>query len=183
MLEINNLTILIDDHLLVDKLSLTLKNGDKLAIIGEEGNGKSTLLKTMISHVDYAGISGEVHTFHNRIGYLKQSLNQNELTMIAKDYLFQDDMHYYNAINELYTFLVQLQLDDSILDKQISVLSGGEKVKLQLLKLLLDAPDILLLDEPSNDLDITTLQWLENFIKQSKLLIVFISHDETLMLE
>lgn len=156
MLEINNLTILIDDHLLVDKLSLTLNKGDKLAIIGEEGNGKSTLLKAIINHADYAGISGEVHTFRNRIGYLKQSLDQNELTMIVKDYLFQDEIQYYNSINELYTFLIQLQLDDSILEKEISVLSGGEKVKLQLLKLLLDDPDILLLDEPSNDLDITT---------------------------
>lgn len=181
MLEINNLTILIDDHLLVDKLSLTLNKGDKLAIIGEEGNGKSTLLKAIINHADYAGISGEVHTFRNRIGYLKQSLDQNELTMIVKDYLFQDEIQYYNSINELYTFLIQLQLDDSILEKEISVLSGGEKVKLQLLKLLLDDPDILLLDEPSNDLDITTLQWLENFIKQSKLLFIFISHDETLL--
>lgn len=131
MLEINNLTILIDDHLLVDKLSLTLNKGDKLAIIGEEGNGKSTLLKAIINHVDYAGISGEVHTFHNRIGYLKQSLDQNELTMVVKDYLFQDEIQYYNSINELYTFLIQLQLDDSILEKEISVLSGGEKVKLQ----------------------------------------------------
>lgn len=181
MLEISNLTILIDDHILVDKLNLILNKEDKLAVIGEEGNGKSTLLKAITQQLDYAKISGEIHTLHNRIGYLKQAFDDNELTMMVKDYLFIDEDEYYSYINELYTFLMQLKLEDSLLDKQINVLSGGEKVKLQLLKLLLNKPDILLLDEPSNDLDIETLQWLEKFIKNTKMPIMFISHDETLL--
>ena len=77
----------------------------------------------------------------------------------------------------------EFNLDKNIIDENriISTLSGGEKVKIQLIKILLDDPNILLLDEPSNDLDIETLLWLEKFIKESNKAIMFISHDETLL--
>ena len=63
----------------------------------------------------------------------------------------------------------------------MDTLSGGEKVKAQLLRLLLSEPDILLLDEPSNDLDLKTLEWLETFILNWKKIVLYISHDETLI--
>lgn len=66
-------------------------------------------------------------------------------------------------------------------ERVIKTLSGGEKVKLQIAKLFLQYPDILLLDEPTNDLDIETLEWLENFIINTKIPILFVSHDETLL--
>lgn len=66
-------------------------------------------------------------------------------------------------------------------DEPLGVLSGGEKIKVQLIRLLVDEPTILLLDEPSNDLDIETLVWLEEFIRSSDIPVLYISHDETLL--
>ncbi len=181
MLEIQHLTVSLPTHTLIEDLCLSLNATDKLAVIGEEGNGKSTLFKIIMNENTYADVHGEVQTFHQNIGYLKQALTKEEQSKIVKDYLFVDEMEYYNAINELYQLFPTLLLDDRILDKEIHVLSGGEKVKIQLLKILLQQPDLLLLDEPTNDLDIPTLEWLESFIQKATIPIMFISHDETLL--
>ena len=74
-----------------------------------------------------------------------------------------------------------IKLSDEILEQTINTLSGGEKVKVSILKLLLNEYDILFLDEPTNDLDIETLEWLENFINNTNKPIIYISHDETLL--
>ena len=84
-------------------------------------------------------------------------------------------------INNLYKNLTILNIKDDILDKRMNILSGGEKIKVAILKLLLDDNDALLLDEPTNDLDIETLIWLENFINKIDKPIIYISHDETLL--
>lgn len=181
MLEIKNLNIKIEDRYLIKDLSLTLNNKDKLAIIGEEGNGKSTLLKAIIGNCDYANITGTINLKSNRIGYLEQSMNEANLRKTGYNYLFESDNDYYNKVNNLYKYLKLINLEDEILPQTINTLSGGEKVKLSILKLLLDEYDILFLDEPTNDLDIETLEWLENFINQTTKPIIYISHDETLL--
>lgn len=181
MLEIKDLSIYIYPRYLIKSLSLSLNKNDKLAIIGEEGNGKSTLLKSILGICDYADISGSINLKNNKIGYLEQSINDKYLEYKVYDYLFIDDKDYYNKINLLYKILDKLSIEDSLLDQYTNTLSGGEKVKIGLLKILLDDVDILFLDEPSNDLDIDTLKWLENFIKKEERPIVFISHDETLL--
>lgn len=181
MLEIKNLNIKIEDRYLIKDLSLTLNNKDKLAIIGEEGNGKSTLLKAIIGNCDYANITGTINLKSNRIGYLEQSMNAANLRKTGYNYLFESDNDYYNKVNNLYKYLKLINLEDEILTQTINTLSGGEKVKLSILKLLLDEYDILFLDEPTNDLDIETLEWLENFINQTTKPIIYISHDETLL--
>lgn len=71
MLELKNLSISISGRYLVKNLNLVLNNGDKLAIIGEEGNGKSTLLKTILGICEYAEVSGSINFKGNRIGYLE----------------------------------------------------------------------------------------------------------------
>lgn len=181
MLEIKNLNIKIEDRYLIKDLSLTLNNKDKLAIIGEEGNGKSTLLKAIIGNCDYANITGTINLKGHRIGYLEQSMNVANLKKTGYNYLFESDNDYYNKVNNLYKYLKLINLEDEILTQAINTLSGGEKVKLSILKLLLDEYDILFLDEPTNDLDIETLEWLENFINQTTKPIIYISHDETLL--
>lgn len=72
-------------------------------------------------------------------------------------------------------------LEEYFSEQPVGKLSGGEKLKLQLSRLLFDRPGILLLDEPSSDLDLPTLRWLENFINSYKGIILYISHDETLL--
>lgn len=181
MLEIKNLTIKGKDRYLTKDLSFTLNRGDKLAIIGEEGNGKSTILKAILGICDYAEISGSININQYRIGYLKQSFDPEELNKTAYNYLFQDENDYYDKITNFYKFSEILNLEDTLLNKKIQNFSGGEKVKLSILKLLLEEYDILFLDEPTNDLDIETLEWLENFINQTSKPILYVSHDETLL--
>ncbi len=75
MLEIKDLSISINDRYLIENLNLVLNNGDKLAIIGEEGNGKSTLLKSILGICKYAEVSGNINFKGNRIRYLDQSID------------------------------------------------------------------------------------------------------------
>lgn len=181
MLEINNLTISINDRYLIKNLNLVLNSGDKLAIIGEEGNGKSTLLKSILGICEYAEISGNINLKGNRIGYLEQSINDDKLDKSVHEFLFIDENDYYDKINNLYKYLELISLRDEILKQKINTLSGGEKVKISILKLLLNEYDILFLDEPTNDLDIETLEWLEEFINNTNKPIMYVSHDETLL--
>ena len=181
MLEINNLTIKINERYIIKDLNLILNKKDKLAIIGEEGNGKSTLLKCILGICNYAEISGIINLKGNKIGYLKQSLSDEDLNLKVYDYLFIDENDYYNKINNFYKYLNVINLKDDILNQKLSTLSGGEKVKVSILKLLLEENDILFLDEPTNDLDIETLNWLEGFINNTDKPIMYVSHDETLL--
>ena len=181
MLEIKDLRISINDRYLVKNLNLVLNKGDKLAIIGEEGNGKSTLLKSILGICKYAEISGAINLKGNSIGYLEQTISDDKLDKKVYDFLFVNEMDYYDKINNLYKYLELIDLNDGILAQKIGTLSGGEKVKISILKLLLNEYDILFLDEPTNDLDIETLEWLENFINNTNKPIIYVSHDETLL--
>ena len=181
MLEVSNLSIKIQDRYLVKNLSLTLNKGDKLAIIGEEGNGKSTLLKGILGICKYAEVTGNINLKGNTIGYLAQSMSENELSKKVHDFLFKDGNDYYEKANNLYKHLELLNLSDKVLEQKIGTLSGGEKVKIGLLKLLINEYDILFLDEPTNDLDLDSLEWLEKFINNIDKPIMYVSHDETLL--
>ena len=181
MLEINNLSIKVNNKYIIKDLSLILNKKDKLAVIGEEGNGKSTLLKAILGIINYAEVEGTINRKGNRLGYLEQSLTEEELEKTGYEYLFTSDEDYYNKINSFYKHLDKLNLKDDLLDRKLKTLSGGEKVKIRIVKLLVEEYDILLLDEPTNDLDIETLEWLENFINKSEQPIIYVSHDETLL--
>lgn len=181
MLEIKDLNISIKDRYLVKNLDLVLNNGDKLAIIGEEGNGKSTLLKSILGICNYAKITGNINLKENKIGYLEQSMDEEDQNKKVYNFLFTSDNDYYEKINNLYKYLDIINLNDEILKQRIGTLSGGEKVKIRILKLLINEYDILFLDEPTNDLDIETLEWLEKFINTTNKPIIYVSHDETLL--
>lgn len=180
MFEIRNLSVEVDEKFLIKDLSLVLNNKDKLAIIGEEGNGKSTLLKSILGICDYANISGIVDFKGCNAGYLPQSLDINDLKLSVFDFLF-NNIDYYEKASKLYKYLNSFNLDEDILNQIIETLSGGEKVKIGILKLLLEDADILFLDEPTNDLDINTLEWLEDFIINLNKPVMYVSHDEVFL--
>lgn len=165
----------------ITNLSLILNKNDKLAIIGEEGNGKSTLLKVILGMCDYAKVTGTITNFDNTIGYLPQTLSEEDKYKSVYSYLFASEDDYYDKIANFYKLLETVKLSDDILHQQLNTLSGGEKIKLRILKLLLEEADILLLDEPTNDLDLETLEWLEIFIKNTSKPIIYVSHDETFL--
>ncbi|MEI3499214.1 MAG: ATP-binding cassette domain-containing protein [Bacilli bacterium] len=114
MLEIKDLTISINDRYLIKNFNLILNKGDKLAIIGEEGNGKSTLLKSILGICEYAEISGNINVKGNRIGYLEQSISTDKLDNSVYKFLFIDEMDYYDKINNLYKYLDLINLTDDI---------------------------------------------------------------------
>lgn len=179
MLEVKNLKIQIGLKTFLDGLSFTVNKGDKLAVIGEEGNGKTTLLRILIGDCFYASYEGMIK-LPKKYGFFEQNINY--LSQSVRQYLYEEETEFYFQLNEIYRNLKKLQLDDHILDvESITDLSGGEKVKLQLLKILLAEPEILLLDEPTNDLDLSTLEWLEKLLRELEIPIVFISHDEAFL--
>ena len=177
---------------LVENLSFTLNPGDKLAVIGEEGNGKSTILKAIVNPnliSDYCIMSGNINTNNATIGYLEQKLDFRWGYSYVVDYFlkdsFDDEFNYenYNLINQIKIIFKNLGLNPDYLDEDMEIrnLSGGEQVKLQLAKLMLTKPDVIFLDEPTNDLDIHTLEKLEDFINSTQVPVMYISHDETLL--
>lgn len=176
-----------DLHALISNLSLTVNPGDKVAIIGEEGTGKSTLLKwlaepRLIEH--YALVEGDYINHFSQIGYLPQTLPAHVLDQTIADFLYADLDYDRLDFNLLYRLSQDLQFDSQRFEDNkllLSDLSGGEKLKLQLIKLLAHQPDLLLFDEPSSDLDLDSIIWLENFMRESPATIIFISHDERLL--
>lgn len=187
-LDIKNLTIFLnkDSRILVKDFNFTLNPGDKAAVIGEEGNGKSTLLRLIYDPrlVDsYCSYSGEIIKNNAVIGYLEQELRPEDRNLTVYEYFSKyvdEDAQDPGNIAKVFSGIgldVGLFYDVQIVD----TLSGGEKVKVQLAKILLGSPDILVLDEPTNDLDVETVEWLENFIASCRLPVLYVSHDETLL--
>lgn len=179
MLQIKNLSIThtTTQHLLLQDLSFSLRAFDKVALISEEGNGKSTLLKAIAdfeSIQDYVQITGEIVS-SSVIGYLPQSMSPKDLEKTVTGYLEPAYPYEYQSLFA--------QFDLTLIDERLRLkqISGGERIKIQMVKLLLQQPDILLLDEPSNDLDLASLNWLQTFINDFKGGILFVSHDEVLL--
>lgn len=176
MFQVRNLTITHKKDLttLVERLSFVLAPGDRAAIIGEEGNGKSTVLKLLYdsSLVEpYVEWTGEIMDNGLRKGYLAQELRPEELSAPVWEFC-QSSPAFQEADPRRPVPVrrqVGLELDTFYDWRPMSTLSGGERVKLRLALLLLDDPDVLLLDEPSNDLDLDTLTWLEGVLRSAKL--------------
>ena len=193
MIEIRNLNIKLrnSNRYLIKDFNLILNNKDKAAIIGEEGNGKTIFIKALISSKDvlnYVEIEGIINVPKN-IGYLEQSLNELWLERELREFFLKDNpdsnenYEIYDDYNKLVEVFNSLGLDLDLLEseRKISTFSGGEKVKFQLAKIMIKNPEFLILDEPTNDLDIETLEFLENFINNTDIPILYVSHDETLL--
>ena len=188
MLQVKNLTIYHKKDLrpLVSDLSFTLNDGDKAAVIGEEGNGKSTLLKLLYDPLlveDYVEYKGEILRNNAVCSYLPQELTAADRKKDIYTFLSEEPAFLETDYRELASMAGRLGLCVDMLygDTRMDQLSGGEKIKIQLIRIMTMHPDLFLLDEPSNDLDIETLKWLEKFINDCPFPVLYISHDETLL--
>ena len=220
ILSCNNLTKSFGVESILENISFTVNEGDKIGVIGVNGTGKTTLFK-IISGI-YGYDSGEIYTSKDcEIGYLEQNTNfysdntiftevlevfsdlikmeedlrkmeyeisdkssetnSPDLQKLMDNYshkleLFQNS-NGYGYKSEAKGVLKGLGFNDEELEKPIKILSGGEKTRVLLAKLLLRKPTLLLLDEPTNHLDSDALEWLELFLKQYKGTVILISHD------
>jgi len=179
MIDIQNLTIktMKESRTLIDHLQLSIQKEDKMVIIGEEGNGNSTLLKCIFNEqliANYCTYVGEIIKNDCSLGYLSQELSEHEKKLTITE-LFSEN----NWPKEMLKAMDEFGIESFVSDKKIADFSGGERFKYLFLKLLAMNPDVLLLDEPTNDLDIGTIEWLEKFIQKTTRPVIFVSHDET----
>lgn len=181
-----NLTHKKDLRVILDDFNLVLNDGDKAVIIGEEGNGKSTLMK-WIYHPslieNYIEAEGEKITGNERFGYLPQEMSDEDKRKTVYEYFSEEELFWNQTPKELAVIARKFGMTNEFYysDQIMDSLSGGEKVKTQLMRLFIQDVTVLLLDEPSNDLDIVTLELLENIINDWDHIVLFISHDETLI--
>ena len=189
MLIVSNLTILLkkDLRVLIKDFSFVLNKNDKIGIIGEEGNGKSSLLKVLYNKDEaskYLDIKGDILIKDEKIGYLPQIINNEKLNLSLYELLSSELDYSFLDYKKYYQYLDKFNLnEEKILSNKIRVkdLSGGEIIKLFLFIELMKEPTILLLDEPSNDLDLDSLNLLENLIINIDIPVIFISHDVSLL--
>ena len=181
MIKINHLTITQNKDLrdLVSDLTMTIQDGEKVAIIGEEGNGKSTLLRALMGErlADFT-IRGEIQSDLQAMAYIPQHLPEELKKKSLHDYFFWDSTELDYSI--LYRLAEESHFDSDRFasNQEIGSLSGGEALKIQLIHELAKPFEILFLDEPSNDLDLETVDWLKGQIQKTRQTVIFISHDE-----
>lgn len=186
MLIISNLSLILkkDLRVLIKDFSLTVNKKDKIGIIGEEGNGKSSLLKAIYNQEEaskYLEIKGTINIKNEKIGYLPQMFEKELLEKSVYELLNEKIDYSLLDYKKYYFYIDKFKLDEEkLLSSSFLVgnLSGGERIKLFLLIELMKEPTVLLLDEPSNDLDLLSLNLLEELIINLNIPVIFISHDE-----
>lgn len=155
-------------------VSLDLKRGEKLGILGGNGLGKSTFLKTIVGKIP--ALSGEYRFGTNvQIGYFDQQMAMYTSNKTVLDDFWDEypNLTETEARNALGAFLFS---GDDVF-KNVNMLSGGEKVRLALCKILKTRPNVLVLDEPTNHMDIVGKETLESMLKDYKGTLIFVSHD------
>ena len=188
MLQVKHLSITHKKDLrtIIQDFSCVFNYGDKVVIIGEEGNGKSTLLKWIYDPESielYATGKGERIANRERVGYLPQELSPEDKQRTVYDFFVQEPSFLEQSEKELKKLAHDFHVPNDFFyeEQEMKTLSGGEKIKIQMMRLLMANPTVLLLDEPSNDIDIETLEWLERMIIDWPYIVIYISHDEALI--
>src|SRR5699024_3366850 len=157
------------NNLLWNPFNFHIRSGEKIAVIGSNGIGKTTLLKKIIEEDQGITISPAV-----KLGYFSQ-----HITILKEQKSILENIQLSSKQNEtiIRTVLARMHFWDDDVYKKVAILSGGEKVKVALAKLLLSEVNVLVLDEPTNFLDIESLEALETLIKSYKGTIIFVTHD------
>lgn len=162
------------DHQVFDNATFTIKRGEKVAFVGKNGEGKSTLVKCILGEIPY---TGELKIGHNvKIGYFAQNQAQ----------LLDESITVFDTIDRVAVGDIRTKIRDILgafmfggeaSDKKVKVLSGGEKTRLAMIRLLLEPVNLLILDEPTNHLDMRTKDILKQAIKDFNGTVIVVSHD------
>lgn len=161
-------------HTVFDHVNLTIRRGEKVAFVGKNGEGKSTLVKCIMNEIPY---TGKLKIGHNvQIGYFTQNQAQ----------LLEDDITIFDTIDQVATGEMRLKINDLLgafmfggetSEKKVKVLSGGERSRLAMIRLLLEPVNLLILDEPTNHLDMQSKDVLKEAIKAFDGTVIVVSHD------
>jgi ATP-binding cassette subfamily F protein 3 len=162
------------NHLVFDHVNLTIKRGEKVAFVGKNGEGKSTLVKCIMGEIPF---EGSLKVGHNiQIGYFAQNQAQ----------LLDESLTVFQTIDNVAKGDVRLRINDILgafmfggenADKKVKVLSGGERSRLAMIKLLLEPVNLLILDEPTNHLDMASKDVLKEAIRAFDGTAIIVSHD------
>ena len=162
------------DHVVFDHVNLTIKRGEKVAFVGKNGEGKSTMVKCIMGEIPF---EGTVKVGHNvQIGYFAQNQAQ----------LLDGELTVFDTIDRVARGDIRLKIRDILgafmfggeaSDKKVKVLSGGERTRLAMIKLLLEPVNLLILDEPTNHLDLKSKDVLKEAIRDFDGTVIVVSHD------
>jgi len=204
LLSVENLTKTFGDRVIFEDISFGIDQGQKVALVAKNGNGKSTLLKCLIGQ-ETMDDGRVVFRKGTQIGYLEQAENLKESNTILDEVLDHDlpklqvikaykealrnndedtiaslfeEISSLNAWDfevKVEQILSKLKFDD--VQQYISSLSGGQRKRVALAKVLIAEPDFLILDEPTNHLDLDMIEWLEDYLSTSKATMLMVTHD------
>jgi len=206
MLNLNGITVRLGGRMILDGATAALPPKSRVGLIGRNGAGKSTLMKVMIGQIDPDGGAVEMPR-GTRIGYIAQEAPSGTTTpieavlaadteraaLLAESETCDDPdrlgdiydrlgaIDAYTAPARASAILVGLGFDEEMQGRPLDSYSGGWKMRVALAALLFSRPDLLLLDEPSNHLDLEATLWLENFLKAYPAMMVVISHERDLL--
>lgn len=161
-------------HLVFEHATFTINRGDKVAFVGKNGEGKSTLVKCIMNEIDF---EGKLQLGHNvKIGYFAQNqaqlLNENMTVFDTIDYVAQGDIR-----TKIRDILGAFMFGGEASEKKVGVLSGGERSRLAMIRLLLEPVNLLILDEPTNHLDMRSKDVLKEALKEFDGTVIVVSHD------
>ena len=162
------------NHLIFEHINLTIQRGEKVAFVGKNGEGKSTLVKCIMNEIPYEGTLKLGHGV--KIGYFAQNqaqlLDDNLTVFDTIDYVAQGDIR-----TKIRDILGAFMFGGEASEKKVKVLSGGERSRLAMIRLLLEPVNLLILDEPTNHLDMRSKDVLKNALKEFDGTVIVVSHD------
>ena len=172
--EIEHLTKAYGSQVILDNIAMIINRGEKVAFVGKNGEGKSTLVKCIMDEIEY---SGTMKLGHNvKIGYFAQNqaslLDENRTVFETIDYVATGDVR-----TKIRDILGAFMFGGEASDKKVKVLSGGERSRLAMIRLLLEPVNLLILDEPTNHLDMRSKDVLKEAIKAFDGTVIVVSHD------
>lgn len=171
---VESLTKRYGDHVVFKDASITIERGEKIAFVGKNGEGKSTLVKAIMGEIE---VEGNLKVGHNSmIGYFAQnqaSLLDEELTVFQTI----DNIAVGEIRTKIKDILGAFMFSGDSINKKVKVLSGGEKTRLAMIKLLLEPVNLLILDEPTNHLDLKTKDILKDALRAFDGTVILVSHD------
>lgn len=175
VINVEHISKLYGDKMILEDLSCSVDEGDKIGIIGINGTGKSTLLR-IIAGEEEADEGKIIFSNGMTIGWMGQNPEFDEessiLKYVCEGKKIEDD---YGYESDAKAMLTVLELEN--FDEKIKNLSGGQKKRAALCKVLLQKPDVLILDEPTNHLDNKMSDWLENYLKSFRGVLLMVTHD------